>query len=80
MKQIMYDLSLSSSRCVMLSMAVEDLLCLCPPMKCVTKCPLNSLKVKIVFEVNLLNHTLASPFSVVGKALHIICLELLASA
>ena len=53
-------------------MAVEDLLCLYPPIKCVTKCPLNSLKVKIVFEVSLLNHTLPSSFNVVGKALHII--------
>ena len=56
----------------MLSMAAKDLLCLCPPMKCVTKCPLNSLKDDTVFEVSLLNHTLAGPFSVVGKALHII--------
>ena len=68
----MYDLRLSSSHCVMLSMATEDLLCLCPPMKCVTKCLLNSLKVETMFEVSLLNHILAGPFSVVGKALHII--------
>ena len=53
-------------------MAVEDLLCLYPPIKCVTKCPLNFLKVKIVFEVSLLNHTLPISFNVVGKALHII--------
>ena len=72
LKHVTYDLRLSSSCCVMLSMAATDLLCLCPPMKCVTKCPLNSLKVDTVFEVSLLNHTLAGPFSVVGKALHII--------
>ena len=72
LKRVTYDLRLSSSHCVMLSMAAEDLLCICPPMKCMTKCLLNSLKVETVFEVSLLNHTLASPFSVVGKALHMI--------
>ena len=59
----------------MFSMAMEDLLCLYPPIKCVTKCPLNSSKVKTVFEVSLLNHTLASFFNVVGKALYIILSE-----
>ena len=49
LKRIMYDLRLSSSCCVVLSMAAEDLLYLCPSMKCVTKCPLNSLKVETVF-------------------------------
>ena len=34
--------------------------------------PFNSLKVETVFGVSLLNHTLVGPFSVVGKALHII--------
>jgi len=72
LKRVTYNLRLSSSYCIMLSMAAEDLLCLCPPMKCVTKCPINSLKVETMFEVSLLNHTLAGPFSVVGKALHII--------
>ena len=72
LKRVTYDLRLSSSHCVMLSMAAEDLLCIYPPMKCMTKCLLNSLKVETVFEVSLLNHTLASPFSVVGKALHMI--------
>ena len=56
----------------MLNMAAEDLLCLCPLMKCVTKCQFNSLKVKTMFRVSLLNQTLVSPFSVVGKTLHII--------
>ena len=41
-------------------------------MKCVTKCPLNSLKVEAVFWVSLLNHTLTDSFSLVGKALHMI--------
>ena len=40
-------------------------------MKCVTMCPLNSLKVETMFGVRLLNHTYACPFKVVGKALHI---------
>ena len=72
LKWVTYDLRLSSSCCLMFSMAVEDLLCLQPPMKCVTKCPLNSLNVETVFQVSLLNHTLASPFSMVGKALDMI--------
>ena len=33
---------------------------------------LNSLKVLMEFCVNLLNHTLVGPFSVVGKAQHMI--------
>ena len=41
-------------------------------MKWVTKCPLSSLKVEMVLGVNLLNHTLDSPLSVVGSALHMI--------
>ena len=70
LKRVTYDLRLSSSRYVMLSMATKDLLCLYPLMKCVTK--LNSLKVDIVFGVSLLNHILIGPFSVVKKALHMI--------
>ena len=72
LKWVTYDLKLSSSHYVMLSMVAEDLLCLCPLMKCMTKCPLNSLKMETVFGVSLLNHTLAGPFKVVRKALHII--------
>ena len=41
-------------------------------MKCVTKSPLNSLKVETELRVILLNHTRAGPLSVVGKALHMI--------
>ena len=49
-----------------------DLLYLCPPMKCEVNRVLNSLKVLTEFGVNLLNHILAGPFSIVGKALHMI--------
>ena len=49
-----------------------DLLYLCPPMKCEVNWAVNSLKVLMEFGVNLLNQTLAGPFSVVGKALHMI--------
>ena len=41
-------------------------------MKWVTKCPLNSLKVETMLRANLLNHTLASPLSVVVNALYMI--------
>ena len=49
-----------------------DLLYLCPPMKCEANWALNSLKVLIELGVSLLNQILAGPFSVVGKALHMI--------
>ena len=49
-----------------------DLLYVCPPMKCEVNWALNSLKVLIEFGNNLLNQILAGPFSVIGKALHII--------
>ena len=52
----------------------RDLLYLCPPMKCVTKCPLSYLKFEMEFGVILLNHTLDGALSVVGNALHIISL------
>ena len=63
---------LSFSRCLIFRRLVGDLLYFCPPMKYVTKCPLSSIKFEIEFGVILLNHTLASPLSVVGNALHII--------
>ena len=47
-------------------------LCLCPPIKCKANCMLNSLKVLMEFGINLLNHTLARPFIIVGKAHHMI--------
>ena len=43
-------------------------------MKCMTKCPLSSLKVEMEFRVILWNHALAGPLSVVGNALYIILL------
>ena len=46
-------------------------LCLCPSMKWWTKLLLSCSKFAIVLEGILLNHTLATPFSVVGNALHI---------
>ena len=49
-----------------------DFLYLCPPMKCEVNWVLSSLKVLMEFRVNLLNQILAAPFSVVGKALHMI--------
>ena len=41
-------------------------------MKCEVNWALNSLKVLTEFGVNLLNQILTGPFSVVGKALHMI--------
>ena len=43
-----------------------------PPMKCNANCALSSLKVPMELGVNLLHHTLSGPFSVVGKAWHMI--------
>ena len=56
----------------MLIKHVLDFLYLCPPMKCKVNWALSSLKMLIEFGVNLLNQILAAPFSVVGKALHMI--------
>jgi len=63
---------LLSSRCLIFRRLAGNLLYLCPPMKCVTKCPLSSIKFEMEFGVILLNHTLAGPLSVVGNALQII--------
>ena len=49
-----------------------DFLYLCPSMKCDANSVLNSLKELMELGVNLLNQILAGPFSVVGKALHMI--------
>ena len=49
-----------------------DFLYLCPPIKCEANCALNSLKVLMEFGINLLNHTLARPFNMVGKTRHMI--------
>ena len=56
----------------MWSRLAEDLLYLYPLIKWVIKCPLNSLKVETVLGVSLVNHTFASPLSVVGNTLYII--------
>ena len=49
-----------------------DFLYMCPPMKCEANWALSSLKVMMEFGISLLNHILVGPFSVVGKALHMI--------
>ena len=49
-----------------------DFLYLCPPMKCEVNWALSFLKVPIELGINRLNQILAAPFSVVGKALHMI--------
>ena len=56
----------------MFIMHAVDFLYLCPPMKCDANWALNSLKELMELGVSLLNQTLARPFSVVGKALHMI--------
>ena len=72
LNRVTYNLKLSFSYCLMFNKLDENLLYLCPPMKCETKFLLNSLKVEMVLRAVLLNHTLASPLSVVGKTLHMI--------
>ena len=49
-----------------------DFLYLCPPMKCDANWVLNSLKELMELGISLLNQTLAGPFNVIGKALHMI--------
>ena len=49
-----------------------DFLYLCPLIKCEANWVLNSLKVLMELGVNSLNQILTGPFSIVGKALHII--------
>ena len=56
----------------MLIRHVVDFLYLCPPIKCKANYVLSSLKVIMELGVNLLNHTLVGPFSVVKKARHMI--------
>ena len=56
----------------MLIRHVIDFLYLWPLMKCEAHWALNSLKVPMELSVNLLNQIFAGPFSVVGKALHMI--------
>ena len=56
----------------MLIKHVVDFLYLCPLIKCEANWVFNSLKILIELGVNLLNQILAGPFSVMGKALHMI--------
>ena len=72
LKRVMYDLSVSSSHCLMLIKHAIDFLYPCPPMICEVNWAFSFLKVLIEFGVNLLNQILAAPFSVIGKALHMI--------
>ena len=72
LKQVTYDLKLSSSSCLMFNKLAKDLLYLYPLMKWVMKCPLNSLKVVTMLRAILLSHTLTGPLRVVGNALHMI--------
>ena len=53
----------------MLMRHIVDFLCLYPSIKCEANCVLSSLKILIELGTSLLNHTLAGPFSVVGKSL-----------
>ena len=72
LKRVIYDRSVSSSRCLMLIKHAVDFLYLCPPMKCEVNWALSSLKMLIELSVNLLNQILAALFSIVGKTLHMI--------
>lgn len=72
LNQVTYGLSFLSSYCLTFKRIAEDLLYHWPPTKCVTKSPLSSLKVEMELGAILLNHTQASPLSVIGKALHMI--------
>ena len=69
---VMYDLSILSSRCLMLIRHAMDLLYRYLLMKCEANCALSSLKVLMELGINLLNHTLASPFNVIGNPWHMI--------
>ena len=56
----------------MLIKQAVDFLYLCPSMKCAVNWALNSLKVLTELGISQLNRILAAPFSIVGKALHMI--------
>ena len=72
LKRVMKDHKLSFSPYSIVNRLNKERLCLCPPIKLLTNSLLNSSKELIVFGGILLNHTRASPFRVVRKALHII--------
>ena len=63
---------LSFSPCSMFSKLDEERLCLWPSTKLLMNNLLNSWNEVMVFGGSLPNHTLAGPFNVVGKALHMI--------
>ena len=71
LKWVTYCLKVSPSFWWMLRRCPVGFLCRCPPMKCQTKLLLSCSKFAMVIGGILLNQTLATPFSVVGKALHI---------
>ena len=71
LNRVRYCLSDSPSICWMLRRWPIGFLCLCPLMKWQTKPLLSCSKFTIVPGGILLNHTLATPFNVVGNALHI---------
>ena len=52
-----------------------DFLYLCPLMKCEVNWALNYLMVLMELGVSLLNQILVSPFSMVGKVLHMISFD-----
>ena len=56
----------------MLNKLDEERFCLYPPTKLLANNLLNSWNEVIIFGGNFPNHTLAGPFKVIGKALHII--------
>ena len=72
LKLAIYDLSVSSSRCLMLIRLTVDFFYLCPLIKCNANYTLSFLKALIELGVNLLNHTLARPFNVLGKAQYMV--------
>ena len=72
LKRVIKDRRLSFSPYSMVNRLDEERLCLCPPIKLLTKNLLNSSKELTELGGILLNHTHAGPFRVVGKALHII--------
>ena len=49
-----------------------DILYLCPLIKCEVNWALSSLKVLMKLGVSRLNQILSGPFSIIGKALHMI--------
>ena len=72
LKRVKKDHKLSLSPYSIVNRLDKERLCLCPPIKLLTKNLLNSSKEPTVFGGILLNHTCIGPLMVVRKALHII--------